>query len=302
LSIDILKQNLENINDLQVKYKENLCNYTTFRVGGPADIFLIPETKKALKELLFPISETNLATYVLGQGSNVIVADKGFRGIIIYTGKLQRIRINNKIIKAEAGIKLSKLAQEALKNNLSGLEFASGIPGTLGGALYMNAGAYENEIKDLIQDSLLYDYHGNEILLPLKKLNLSYRKSILQEKKLIAIEITIKLRNSKKSEIKKKMDILKEERLSKQPLNWPSAGSTFKRPEGHYAGKLIEKAGLKGTQIGDAQVSKKHAGFIVNRGGASANDIINLIKYIQKEVYKQSGVNLEVEPQIIGEF
>ncbi len=290
------------IDNLQVNLNTSLKKYTSIKVGGPADIFLIPDTISALKKTLAITRESNLPSFILGKGSNIIAGDCGFRGIIIYTGHLKKVTIEGNLIKAQCGITLNSLAEKALNNSLSGLEFVSGIPGSLGGALYMNAGAYGREIKDIVKSVLTLNYDGREEIFPRNKLNFSYRHSILQLKPLIAVEATLKLTPGNREEILAEMQTLKEKRKAQQPLSLPSAGSTFKRPPGYYAGPLIEKAGMKGTRVGDAQVSQKHAGFIVNMGNATANDILKLITIIQDRVYTANGVKLEVEPILIGDF
>lgn len=298
---NIMKK-LEKINNLKIDYNVPLKDYTSFKVGGPADIFLAPETPVALQKSLKSLSSEEISVFILGKGSNIIVGDRGIRGIVIYTGKLNQVEISENKIIAEAGITLSSLANKALEAGLTGLEFASGIPGTLGGALYMNAGAYGGEMKDVVTEADLFDYTGKEINLKKEELSLSYRHSIIQEKKLVITRVHLELKPGNRKKIKSRMQELNEKRREKQPLEWPSAGSSFKRPRGYYAGPLIEKAGMKGTRIGDAQVSEKHAGFIINLGNATASDILKLIKKVQQEVYKNSGVKLEPEPKFIGQF
>ncbi len=302
--INILTNKLEKINYLQVEKNKNLAEFASFKVGGPADLFLIPKKIEALQKLMPLIIESKLPYFILGRGSNLIISDKGYRGIIIYTESLNYYQLDDNLITAESGLQLKEIADLAYKNSLSGFEFAAGIPGSLGGALYMNAGAYGGEMKDVIVKAQFVNQKGKLIELNKKELNLDYRTSILQEENpdWIAVNVTIKLEKSNKKIIRNKMDKLHDKRWSKQPMELPSAGSIFKRPPGHYTGPLIEDAGLKGFQIGGAQVSTKHAGFIVNKGNATAEDIVNLIEKIKKEVYKISGVQLEVEPRFLGEF
>jgi len=302
--INSLTNKLEKINYLQVEKNKNLAEFASFKVGGPADLFLIPKKIEALQELMPLIIGSELPYFILGRGSNLIISDNGYRGIIIYTDSLNDYQIENNIITAECGLQLKEIADFAYKNSLSGFEFAAGIPGSLGGALYMNAGAYGGEMKDVIVKAQFVNHKGKLIELDNKKLNLAYRTSILQKENpdWIAVTVTIKLKKSDKKTISNKMDELHQKRWSKQPMELPSAGSIFKRPPEHYTGPLIEDAGLKGFQIGGAQVSTKHAGFIVNKGNATAEDIVNLINKIKKEVYKISGVQLEVEPRFLGEF
>ncbi len=297
-----LKNILDKIQELEIKYNVSIKEYTSFKIGGPVDVFAIPYTIPALKELLTNIKKYNIQFFILGKGSNIIVGDKGYRGIIIYTGELKKVTLEGNQLIAEAGITLASLANKAMTSGLTGLEFASGIPGTLGGALFMNAGAYDGEMKDVVKNAVLLNYSGEQIDLNNEHLELSYRYSVLQEKPLIAVKVYLELKPGNKQEIKEKMKILNRKRKEKQPLEWPSAGSIFKRPTCYYSGPLIEDAGLKGIRVGDAQVSTKHAGFIINLGKATAADVKKLISKVQEEVYKKNGVKLEVEPRFIGEF
>lgn len=299
---DKIKKKLNNMKNLKLQYDTPLKEYTSFKIGGPVDILAIPEKPAVLQQLLILINNYQIPVFILGKGSNIIVGDKGYRGIVIYMGKLNRVQINDTEIIAETGITLAALANKALEAGLSGLEFASGIPGSLGGALYMNAGAYGSEMKDVISRAQVIDYNGKKITMNNDQLKLSYRYSILQEKKLVTTNVHLSLYRGSKEKIKNKMKELNKRRKDKQPLDWPSAGSIFKRPEGHYTGALIENAGLKGLQIGDAQISEKHAGFIINRGNATAKDVKRLIEKVQDKIYKQNGVKLKVEPRFIGEF
>lgn len=302
--INSLTNKLEKINYLRLEKNKNLAEFASFKVGGPADLFLRPEKISALKELMPLIVESEIPYFILGKGSNLIISDQGYRGIIIYTGSLNHYQLNGNRITAESGLELKEIADLACKNSLSGFEFAAGIPGSLGGALYMNAGAYGGELKDVIVKAQFVNQNGDLIELDKAELKLEYRTSILQKEKpdWIAVNVTIELQKSEVDKIKAKMDELHNKRWSKQPMELPSAGSIFKRPEGHYTGPLIEEAEMKGYQIGGAQVSTKHAGFIVNKDNASAQDIINLIEKVKEEVYKISGVQLEVEPRFLGEF
>jgi UDP-N-acetylmuramate dehydrogenase len=303
LAINSLTKKLEKINYLEVEENTKLKNYTSFKVGGPAKLFLSPKKINAVQQLMPLVISSKLPYFILGKGSNLIVSDKGYRGIIIYTGELNSYNIRNNVIEAETGLELEKLADIALAESLSGLEFASGIPGSLGGALYMNAGAYNGEMKDIIKSAFLVNSQGEIIEKNNKDLKLDYRTSILQKKNnWFAVKVILALKIDAREKIKSKMDKLHKKRWNKQPMELPSAGSIFKRPPGHFTGVLIEKANLKGYQIGGAQVSEKHAGFIVNKGNATAKDIINLIEKIKKDVYENSGVQLEVEPRFLGEF
>jgi UDP-N-acetylmuramate dehydrogenase len=303
-NINSLTNKLEKINYLTVEKNKNLAEFASFKVGGPADLFLVPKKIESLKELIPLIIESNLPYFILGRGSNLIISDKGYRGIIIYTASLNNYQIKNNIITAQSGLELKEIADFAYKYSLSGFEFAAGIPGSLGGALYMNAGAYGGEMKDVIVKAQFVNQKGKLIELNKEELNLDYRTSILQKENpdWIVVNVTIELQKSDQIIIKAKMDELHQKRWSKQPMELASAGSIFKRPPGHYTGALIEEAGLKGCQIGGAQVSTKHAGFIVNKGNATAGDILNLINKIKEEVFKISEVQLEVEPRFLGEF
>ena len=297
-----LKQKLLEIKNLKVELDQPLSEYTTFKVGGPTDILVVPTTISSLQEAVPLITDSEWPVFILGAGSNIIVSDEGFNGIVIWMKELNDIQIDGNKLIAHTGVKLKKIARQALKAELSGLEFASGIPGSLGGAIYMNAGAYGGEIKDVISSVTCLNYQGETINLTKEELNLGYRQSIIQEKKLIAIKSEFKLQSGNYETIKNKIKELETKRWNKQPMDMPSAGSIFKRPENHYAGALIDEAGLKGTRIGDAQVSTKHAGFIVNLGSATAQDIKKLVEHIQQEVYNYSGIKLETEPKFIGDF
>ena len=298
----IITKKLEKINSLNLKENVRMKDYTSFKVGGKADLLITPQNKKSLAKALKFISHTNIPFFVLGSGSNIIVSDKGYRGIVVHLEDLNKVEIKNKQIIAQTGISLSNLANKAKEAKLTGLEFASGIPGSLGGALFMNAGAYGGEMKDVVESVLAVNYKGDFQKIDAETLNLSYRDSLLQKENLIAVEATITLEHGEKEKISSKMKELNKKRKLKQPLDWPSAGSIFKRPKNDYAGRLIEKAGMKGYNIGDAQVSKKHAGFIINKGQATAKEIKELIETVRNKVYEKSGIHLEIEPKFIGEI
>ena len=297
-----LSTELEKLRDVVVQYHTPLKDYTSFRIGGPADIFLIPLQNRVLPEIIAILNNYQQDFFILGKGSNIIVGDQGIRGVVIYNARLNNIIIKDDQITAECGVTLAALAKQAMEAGLSGLEFAGGIPGSLGGAIFMNAGAYGSEMKDIIVEVDVINNTGDVLTLNKQQLDLSYRHSILQEKSLIASRVKLKLAPGDREQIKAQMKKLNQQRQEKQPLEWPSAGSVFKRPDGYYTGPLIEKAGLKGARVGDAQVSQKHAGFIINRGNATARDVIELIKKVQREVYQNSGIKLETEPRYIGEF
>ncbi len=284
-----------------IKYNEPMKNHTTFRVGGFADILAQPKSSKELTALIEAARSENIPVTIIGNGSNLLVTDKGIRGLVIKIAKeFSDISVDGDVITAQSGALLSRIASIAYENSLSGFEFASGIPGTIGGAVYMNAGAYGGEIKDVLE-SCEYLENGEIKIARIDELELSYRRSKFSEKGGIITGVSLRLKKSDKSEILAKMQDYKTRRVTKQPLEYASAGSTFKRPAGYFAGALIEGAGLKGLSVGDAEVSKKHAGFIINKGNATAGDIIELIELVRKKVYESSGVMLEPEVKIIGE-
>ncbi|MFA7573204.1 MAG: UDP-N-acetylmuramate dehydrogenase [Lutispora sp.] len=286
-----------------VKFDEPMKNHTSFKVGGNADIFFEPKDIKELIEFIKYVKENSIAYYLMGNGTNIIVSDEGIRGAVIKLGdKMSSIEITEDRVSAQCGAKLPEVAKYAASNSLSGLEFASGIPGSIGGAAAMNAGAYGNEMKDVIEKVEVLDSNFEYRVLQNKEMEFGYRKSVIEKHGYIVLGCTFKLKKANKSDIKILMDECTERRQSKQPLNLPSAGSIFKRPEGYYTGKLIEDAGLKGMSIGGAQISEKHCGFIVSKGDATAKDIYNLIKHIQRTVYERFGVKLETEVKLIGRF
>ncbi len=287
---------------MEIKKNEPLKNHTSFKIGGPADEFAEVYNEEDIKELIEYAKGKGIPYTIIGNGSNLLVSDKGVRGLVIKLAKgFDRAEVKGDKIIAKAGILLSKLSNVALENELSGIEFASGIPGTLGGAIYMNAGAYGGEMKDVIKKVTYLS--GDEIKTAIdSELDFGYRHSRFSNTEDIVLSAEIQLKKGDKSEIRAKMDDFKDRRCSKQPLSMPSAGSTFKRPDGYFAGKLIEDAGLKGKSIGGAQVSEKHSGFVVNTGDATAQDVLDLIKYIQDTVYDKFGVKLETEVKMLGEF
>jgi UDP-N-acetylmuramate dehydrogenase len=286
-----------------VSVDESMCKHTTFRVGGKADYYVTPHNGEEVKEIIMFLKNSNIPYYVLGNGSNVLVSDEGYRGVIIQIYKnFNNIEIDHTRIKAGAGALLSAIANEACNAELKNFEFAAGIPGTIGGAVVMNAGAYGGEMKNVILSATVLDENGNIITLRNEELQLGYRTSIIGKKGYMVLETVIQLEQGDSNEIRSLMENLKQRRVEKQPLEYPSAGSTFKRPEGHFAGKLIMDAGLRGYRIGGAQVSDKHCGFIINTGKATADDIIKLIQYVQNQVWKQFEVKLETEVKMLGEF
>ncbi len=286
-----------------IYYEEPLKNHTTFRVGGNADCLLLVESSKQVQEILSYLYKVELPYFILGNGSNVLVGDKGYRGIVIkIADSMSDVYVEGNRIYAEAGAFLSKVAKCAYENGLAGLEFASGIPGTVGGAVIMNAGAYDGEMKQVVENVDVVDKEGNALELNNATMEFGYRTSVIKNHKFVVSKCCFLLQEGDKATIKAKMDDFSARRREKQPLEFPSAGSTFKRPEGNFAGKLIMEAGLSGFKIGGAQVSEKHCGFVVNAGDATAADVKNLMEHVQQVVYEQSNVRLEPEVIMLGEF
>ena len=285
---------------MNIVYNEPLKNHTSFKIGGPAEEFCSVTSVEEIKELIEYAKNKNIPLTVMGNGSNLLVSDKGIGGLVIKIAKgFEDAQVFGNRIICQSGILLSKLSNLALKNNLSGLEFASGIPGTLGGAVYMNAGAYDGEMKDVVKKVIfLKDGKIQET----EDFDFGYRHSVFSDTDAIILSVEMELKEGKCEEIKAKMEDFSKRRSDKQPLSQPSAGSTFKRPVGYFSGKLIEDAGLKGFKIGGAMVSEKHSGFVVNTGDATASDVLELISHIQKTVLDKFGVKLETEVRILGEF
>ncbi len=279
----------------------SMKNYTSFKVGGPAELFLSPEDAGQTAKLVRFCEKEEIPVFVLGKGSNLLVSDRGIKGAVIYTGKQCGISlVDENTVRAQSGASLTQLCTFALENSLSGLEFAYGIPGTVGGAVFMNAGAYGGEMKDVLLNSEYVSTDGTSGELDNEAMELSYRHSAYENSNLVITAASVRLAPADRNEIKSTMSDILARRKEKQPLEYPSAGSTFKRPEGNFAGALIEQCGLKGVSVGGAQVSEKHAGFIINRGGATAADILSLIKHVQARVKAQTGVSLETEIRLIG--
>lgn len=282
--------------------EEPMKKHTTFRVGGPADVLVQPD-ETALAAVLGLCRQYHVPYSFIGNGSNLLVGDKGIRGVVIeMTDPMGNIEVDGTKITAQAGAMLSKIANTAASNGLGGMEFAAGIPGSVGGAVVMNAGAYGGEMKDIIERVYVLDENGAQLELDRDALDLSYRHSCIPEKKYIVTKVVLELVPRDEVEIRSKMKELNEKRAEKQPLQYPSAGSTFKRPEGYFAGKLIMDAGLRGYQVGGAQVSEKHCGFVINKGDATAADICQLMRDVSDKVQAQFGVVLEREVKMIGEF
>ncbi|MBQ9313976.1 MAG: UDP-N-acetylmuramate dehydrogenase [Clostridia bacterium] len=281
-------------NEKNIYMNEPMSKHTTFKTGGPADIFVVPETKQEILELL----KLDIPKTIIGNGSNLLVKDGGIRGIVIKIAT-NNYEVKDNIIIADAGTMIAKLSNVAYQNELSGLEFACGIPGTLGGALVMNAGAYGGEIGNIVIETQVADDVGN--ILTIKNHEFGYRSSIFQRKNYVILEAKLRLIHGDKEQIRMQMDSNIQARKLKQPIDKPSAGSTFKRPKDNFAAKLIQDAGLKGFSIGDAMVSDLHSGFVVNKGNATSKEILTLIKYVQDKVNAEYGVMLEPEIRIIGE-
>lgn len=287
----------------KVRINEPMNRHTTFRIGGQADYFLLPSSSEEVKGILEICKEESLQYFILGNGSNLLVSDEGYRGVIIqlyrnYGG----LTLEGTEIRAGAGVLLSQIAATARNESLTGFEFAGGIPGTLGGAVVMNAGAYGGELKDVLKEAVVMDREGNIFTVPVEKLAMGYRTSLVKTAGYLVLEAVISLKKGSQEEIRDTMKELADRRISKQPLEYPSAGSTFKRPEGYFAGKLIMDAGLRGYQVGGAQVSEKHCGFVINKGNATAADVCRLMADVQAKVQEQFGVTLEPEVKFLGDF
>lgn len=281
---------------------EPMSRHTTFRVGGPADFFVTPKAKEEVRDVIRICKEAGMPYYIIGNGSNLLVSDAGYRGVVVQIyKKMNEVKVEGDLVKAQAGALLSGIAAKALGAELSGFEFASGIPGTIGGACVMNAGAYGGEMKDVLESVTVLTGEGKIIELGRNELELGYRTSVIAKKGYIVLGAVLKLERGDGEKIKTYMDELKEKRVTKQPLEYPSAGSTFKRPKGYFAGKLIEDAGLRGFQVGGAQVSEKHCGFVINRNHATAADIMELMRQVQIRVKENSGVDLEPEVKRLGD-
>lgn len=287
----------------RIKKDEPMNKHITFRVGGPAKYYVVPETKEEIKAAIACCQENDIPYYIIGNGSNLLVSDKGYDGVIIQIFKnMNQVEIKGNEITAQAGALLSAIANKALDAGLTGFECLGGIPGTLGGACVMNAGAYGGEIKDVLKEVVALTQEGEFVTIPKDELELGYRTSIIAKAGYVVVEATVQLEAGDKEAIKARMDELKEQRTTKQPLEYPSAGSTFKRPTGYFAGKLIQDAGLRGFQVGGAQVSEKHCGFVINKDQATAADVDELMKQVAAKVKEQFGVTLEPEVKKLGEF
>lgn len=290
------------LNKEDILIDEPMSKHISFRVGGPADILVKPSSEEQIKEILTFAKKENIPYLIMGNGSNLLVKDGGIRGIVIkISDNFNDFSVEGKTVTAQSGAMLSFMGKAIMRNNLTGFEFAAGIPGTLGGAIAMNAGAYGGEMKDIVKSVRLIDSQGNIVELSNEEMQFAYRKSLLNKEEYIVLSAIIELEEGNYEEIRDRMKDLTNKRVTKQPLNLPSAGSTFKRPEGYFAAKLIEDSGLKGLTLRGAQVSDKHCGFVVNLGGAQAKDILDLIYVVKSTVYSKYGVMLEEEVKIIGE-
>lgn len=293
---------LKELPSTRVREEEYLRHHTTFKIGGPADLFVEPTTMAELSFALRTIHEFDVPVTIIGCGSNILVKDGGIRGAVVSVRHMTQIMdCNDNVLCIGSGYMLKDASEFAWENGLTGLEFAIGIPGTLGGAVFMNAGAYDGEMSHVVTAVRAVDFQGNIKEYDASHLDFGYRHSVFHDNHEVIGEVIMMLKPGDKNVIKARMDELTEKRESKQPLEFASAGSTFKRPPGYFAGTLIEQTGLKGLSVGDAQVSHKHAGFVINTGSASAKDVLDLIAEVQRRVYDQHGVHLEPEVRMIGE-
>lgn len=293
---------LKNILDVEdIKIDEPMKDHTSFKVGGPADILITPKNPDQVLNVLKMCRDKNVPYYIMGNGSNLLVKDGGVRGVVIKLTKLDNVEVQGKKLIVGSGASLKDVSQAALDNNLTGFEFACGIPGSVGGAVTMNAGAYNGEISNIIDNVIVIDNYIKIRNLDLKQLELAYRMSSILKYGYTVLKVVFKLENGEHDKIQERIESLNRRRREKQPLEYPSAGSTFKRPEGYFAAKLIEDSELKGKSVGGAQVSEKHSGFIINKGNATSKDILDLIKIVQKTVKKKFNVDLYTEVRIIGE-
>ena len=291
----------EIIGQNNVLIDEPMKNHTSFKIGGPVDILVTPEKNQQVIEIIKFCNEYKIPFYIIGNGSNLLVKDGGIRGIVIKLTKLDNLEVQDHKIISGSGAKLIDVSNLALKANLTGIEFACGIPGSIGGALTMNAGAYNGEMSQIVESAIVVDNLGNLKNLSIEQLELGYRTSAVMQQNLTVLEVTFKLQPGDEEKINSRMEDLTRRRTEKQPLEYPSAGSTFKRPEGTFAPKLIEETGLKGIKVRDAEVSTKHSGFIINKGNANAKDIIELINIVQQSVKEKFDIELHTEVIIIGE-
>lgn len=288
---------------MKVLLREKMSKHTSFRIGGEADVFVVPQSIDELKLLIKYLRENNIIYYIVGRGTNLLVSDKGLRGCVVNIGsELSKIKVRGTKLEAEAGAQMIQIADEALNSGLTGFEQLSGIPGTIGGAIAMNAGAYGRNIDELVISCDVINENNKIVTISKKDLDFSYRHSIIEEKGYIVTKVSLRLTEGNKNEILEKMKKIKTIRDTNQPLDYPSAGSVFKRPENSYASKLIEESGLKGERVGDAQVSEKHSGFIINLGNATEKDVYKLITKIQKTIKTYYNIDLETEIKMWGKL
>lgn len=289
------------VGEEDVLVDEPMSRHTTFQIGGPADLFVIPEDIDEAREVIGLCREAEVPYFLLGMGSDLLVSDEGYRGVIVnFSGGLTNVSVDGESMTCQAGVTLKEAAEMSCELGLSGLEFASGIPGSVGGAVFMNAGAYGGQISDVLESAFCLMPDGSTETIGVDDLALGYRQSRVKDDGLVVLSATFSLREDDPAKIRETIEELGRRREEKQPLEYPSAGSTFKRPEGYFAGKLISDAGLQGYQVGGAAVSTKHAGFVVNLGGATAADVKAVISHVQDEVKKSSGVQLEPEVRFLG--
>lgn len=298
---DFLKEIASYMKQEDIKTEELMSRHTSFRVGGPAKVFLTVRSEEILKHIFLALEKYHLSYFVLGNGSNLLVSDEGYDGVMIYLGEeFSKVEVTGTTIKAKAAALLGKVARMAMEEELAGLEFAAGIPGSLGGGVVMNAGAYGGELSQVVTRVRAMNPDGEIVELEKEDLKLGYRTSIFKFQDFVILDVIMELQKGDKEEILAKMQEYTKARVEKQPLEYPSAGSTFKRPKGHFAGKLIMDAGLRGYRVGDAQVSEKHCGFVINRGNATAGEIKTLMKDVAQKVKEEFGVDLEPEVILLG--
>lgn len=302
MNLIFLEQLRKILKEEQCYIEENMSSHVSFRAGGPADYYVKP-SREQIPKVIALCRQYEIPWIVIGNGSNLLVGDQGIRGLVMEIGKhMAHVTVNGNCVTAEAGALLSSVARAAANHELTGMEFASGIPGSIGGAVVMNAGAYGGEMKQIVKKVTVLTPEGEEKDLSMEELNFGYRHSCILERHYIVLQAELQLTKGVLEEIEGRMTELRNQRNTKQPLEYPSAGSTFKRPEGYFAGKLIQDAGLRGYQVGGAQVSEKHCGFVINKEQATASEIRQLISDVQDKVEEQFGVRLETEVKFIGEF
>ena len=303
MNSEIRKMFCDLLGEDRVFTEEAMSQHTTFKIGGPADYFLVPETGEEVGEIIKICRKTDTPYFILGNGSNLLVGDGGYRGAVIQVYRnMSAVTVEGTTITAQAGALLSAVAAAAKNASLTGFEFAGGIPGTVGGAAVMNAGAYGGEMKDVLVEVTVMDAEGKIFAISAEKLELGYRTSVIKKAGYIVLEAKIRLKEGDQEAIRERMKELTIQRTTKQPLEYPSAGSTFKRPEGYFAGKLVMDSGLRGYQVGGARISEKHCGFVINAGDATAKDVRTLMDNVRDIVYEKYGVTLEPEVKFLGEF